>query len=342
MRVVTVHRLLLFFWAALATVIVVRARLAPEPASRPVVMGVTDAIPGEASLLVTVDLAAWRGSEVGRAIGEAPQEATPLGEVRRACVGDPTAGVRAVALGVPSRALASPDADLELGLAAVGDLDAGAVANCAAAIVRLHGGDPVRAPVGSFLAVRDRDGASEGEVAVRDGGPVLLSGGRYLRDMIDAAEGRAPSVASDPRHHELRTAVGGEAAVVASWVAPTTGEALAGAFAGAPADDLDHVRAVAAGLQLAPGLEVRVLIWCDAEAPCQSLAASLDARLREATGPIAELRLGFDPRARTRVESSGERLTLTLRLEPNEARRLVELALSAWSPRGADGAAQQP
>jgi hypothetical protein len=124
---------------------------------------------------------------------------------------------------VPSRALAGPEAEVELGLAAVGDFDAAAVADCAAAIVRLHGGDPVRTTLGGFLTVRDRGGASEGEVAARDGGPVLLSGGRYLRDMIDAAEGRSPSLRSEARHRALREAVGVDAALVVSWIAPRRG-----------------------------------------------------------------------------------------------------------------------
>ncbi len=342
MRVVTVHRLLLGALAALTAVIVARARVAPSAPAQPVVIEVTDAIPRGASLLVTVNLAAWHGSELGRSIFGATREVTPLGEVRRACAGDPMAAVRVVALAVPSRSLATPDADLELGLAAAGDLDAGAVADCAAAIVRLHGGDPVRAPIGGFLAVRDRDGASEGEVAVRDGGPVLLSGGRYLRDMIDATEGRVPSMRSEPRHRELRDEVGTDAALVATWLVPTEGEALTGTITEVPADELDHVRAVAASFRLAPRPHLRVLVWCDAEAPCRDLASSLDARLREASGPVAQAWLGFDPRERARVATDGKRLTLAITLEADEARRLVELGLRAWSSRGPDGAAQQP
>ncbi len=338
MRVVTVHRLLFAVWAALATVMVVRARLAPAIAPRRAPVDVTDVIPSGAALLVTADLLAWRGSQLGRSIFGA----TPLGEVERACAGDPTGAARAVAFAVPSRALARPDAELELGLAATGDFDADAVADCATAIVRLHGGDPVRATLGSFVAVRDRDGASEGEVAVRDGGPVLLSGGRYLRDMIDTTEGRTPSLRSEARHRALREAVGFDAALVATWIAPAEGDALVEAITDAPADELDHVRAVAARLRLAPRLDLRVLLWCDAEAPCRDLARSLDARLRDASAPVAQAWLGFDPGQRARVTADGDRVTLAVTLEPDEAKRLVELGLRAWSPRGADGAAQQP
>ncbi|HOU94457.1 MAG TPA: hypothetical protein PLU22_25575, partial [Polyangiaceae bacterium] len=52
--------------------------------------------------------------------------------------------------------------------------------------------------------------------------------------------------------------------------------------------------------------------------------------------------LGFDPGQRARVTADGDRVTLAVTLEPDEAQRLVELGLRAWSPRGADGAAQQP
>ncbi len=338
MRVVTLHRLLLAFWAVVAAVVVVRARLAPATTPRRASIDVTEVFPSGAALLLTADLSAWRDSELGRAIFSA----TPLGEVERACVGDPTAPARAVALAVPSRALAGPEAEVELGLAAVGDFDAAAVADCAAAIVRLHGGDPVRTTLGGFLTVRARGGASEGEVAARDGGPVLLSGGRYLRDMIDAAEGRSPSLRSEARHRALREAVGVDAALVVSWIAPAEGEALVEAVTDAPVDALDHVRAIAARIRLVPRFDLRVLLWCDTAAPCHDLARALNARLQDASSPVARAWLGFDLGQRARVTADGDRVTLAVSLEPGEARRLVELGLRAWSPRGADGATQQP
>ena len=50
--------------------------------------------------------------------------------------------------------------------------------------------------------------ATGGEIAVRKGGPVLLGAGTYLRAMIDAAEGRTPTIRSSVAHTHLAREIG--------------------------------------------------------------------------------------------------------------------------------------
>jgi hypothetical protein len=204
-----------------------------------------------------------------------------------------------------------------------------------------RGGTPTRTTVGGFVSVRDRNGVSEGELAVRDDGLALLSGGRYLRDMVDAAGGRLASAAGDADHRALRAAIGTDSALIATWVVPVDQPGWQVAVAGVSESDLDHVRAAALAIRLSAAVRLRALVQCDEEAPCRRLAATLEQRLREASGPLTRLWLGFDP-TRVRVDAAGKRVTLSLALTVDEARALAERALPALSADGADRAPQQP
>ena len=68
------------------------------------------------------------------------------------------------------------------------------------------------ARVGTFMVVSDgRAGAGAAEVAFREGGPFLVGRGPWLTHMMEAAEGRTPSLATttgNAHHRALRGRAG--------------------------------------------------------------------------------------------------------------------------------------
>ncbi|MBI4705028.1 MAG: hypothetical protein HY744_28310, partial [Deltaproteobacteria bacterium] len=146
-------------------------------------------------------------------------------------------------------------------------------------IIRSRGGEPVRSPLGGFVAVRDgRAGLGAPELAVRPGGPPLLAAGAYLRVCVDAAEGRIPSARQSVEHALLRREVG-EGALVATIV-PTV-EQRQGLLEeldarGATGSPLGAVRAASLGVELGDPLRGRAVVRCDRPGACAELAALLD------------------------------------------------------------------
>ena len=77
----------------------------------------------------------------------------------------------------------------DFGLIASGKIDEKALITCASKVIEGRGGMPSVTTIGSFRTVRDTSlSEGGGEIAVRDGGPLLLGAGSYLRAMIDTAE----------------------------------------------------------------------------------------------------------------------------------------------------------
>ncbi|MBN2195719.1 MAG: hypothetical protein JW751_23060 [Polyangiaceae bacterium] len=343
MRIATVHRLVLLFFVTLTVTAVVWSvedRPPREPA--PDGGGARAAIPTGAAVVVWVDVEGWRRSGLAAALFGAVGGEGPLDEVAEVCARDPTAGVRELAFAIPRHAAGTREEGPEFGLAASGDLAAEAVADCATAILRRRGADPSHQRVGGFVTVRDRRRSSKGEVAARDGGPALLSGGNYLRDMIETAEGRFPSVIDEPAHRELNEAVGEKAALVATVLLPTSPDRWPDAIPGVSASDLDHVRGIALGVRLLPPVIARALVICDEEPPCRGLAATIRNRLDAANGPLTRRWVGFNLPTRVRIQATARHVTAELSLSPEEAKRLVELGKDLWSPAGSDGPRQEP
>lgn len=340
MQISSLHRGLLLVCAALSAALVARALLAPPlpraPTTEPA--GALLALPGNAAVVVTLDLVRLVESELGAALVSPWLEASRR-DLRQRCGGNPTAEVREIAFAIPTRAHGG---DLEFGIAAIGALSADAVSDCAAALLESRGRIPARRTVHSFSTVRDREKPDAGEIAVRRGGPALLSGGSYLREMIDAVEGRIPAAATDPLHRELRAALGSDAVLRASGAWPAGQAGLAAGVAGVPASELDHLQAAAVGAWVDARLRLELLLICDTAPNCQRLAKTAEERLREVSGPLLRWWLGFDPSARVSVTSIGRRLSLRVTLARDEAERLLGLAQRTWSLGGADGPAQQP
>jgi hypothetical protein len=171
-------------------------------------------------LIATLNAKKLRGTALGAALLAEGGDLPGVGPIVDTCGFDPTLEVRTIAFALPSlEAEADEEAPIEFGIAAYGDFSSERVAACATTAITRRGDSPVTTKVGSFVSIRQRQG-SDGEIAARDGGPVLLGAGRYLRDMIDAADGRVPSAARDARHGALRSSLGEDGMLLVSWLLP--------------------------------------------------------------------------------------------------------------------------
>lgn len=246
------------------------------------------ALPAGAELQVTLDMARFRASALGALLTKEGRTLSGVGSLEQVCGFDPARKIRAIAVAVSA---ASRTNAPDFGVAATGNFSARRLVACARRVIRRRGGSPVETRIGSFVAVRDRRGRA-GEVAVRDGGPVLLGAGDYLLEMIDAADGRAPNATSDELHQALQRAVGVQGALVATWVLPARWlEQWAGAGL-ARASPLSQVRAIALRVNVTPEIEAHAVVGCTARSTCQEvhrllselLTSSIEPRLTHVLG----------------------------------------------------------
>ena len=257
---------------------VARSRRAPDLAPRAL-----DAIPAGANLVAMVDLAALRASPAGAPFLKDGREIPGLGKVRDVCGFDPMDTLSEAAIAIP----AAGDAG-EFGLVATGPIDDEALLACASKVIDARGGRAVTTTLGSFRSVRDAALATTGgEIAVRKGGPLLLGGGAYLRSMIDAADGRSPTIRSSVAHTLLGREVGDGSIRVTVVLTPDQRRALSeelesGGGAGSPAGS---IRAAALGVKLGQAVALHAVVSCESAAACAALAGKLtetrDARARE-------------------------------------------------------------
>lgn len=266
-----------------------------------------------------VDLRQVRQSALGAALTGGGREIAGLGSLTELCGFDPTEQIQELALATP----ASNDGEPALGIVATGDFEPERIAGCVAKVISRRGGSPVQSRIGEFSSVRDRsrDGA---EVAVRPGGPVLVGEGAYFRAMLDAADGRGPTLLGDEAHATLRDAVGGQGAVTVTfvtkpgwlerWVAKD--EALA-----AP---LGSVRAGALRVDLEPSPRATLLLSCPSAPTCTELGKWAEKTQSDGRAGL-ERELGADPvaDAKVSVEPSAVRLQLVF-----DASKLQKLLLA--------------
>jgi hypothetical protein len=305
----------------------------PGTASSPLAI-----IPPGSAFLLSVDVAQLRHAELGPLLAHRfGRIGSNAGDLTSLCGFDPLLALDQVALTVPSAGVSPVEHEDDFGIVATGRFSARQITRCASAAISRRGGDPVDSELGAFSSVRDRK-ADGGEVAARDGGPLIVSGGRYFRELVDAAEGRvATSEHEDPKdaeHVALRRTLG-PGTIVATWLLPD------GWFERFSGDDrarlspLRALKALGARLDLDRELRVSVLLEC-ADAASATEIATLVEQLRASLGALA-----LDPTLsgaaqRITARADGARLWLNLALSPVELNAVLDLAL------GLDGSATPP
>ncbi|MGK3988391.1 hypothetical protein WME99_35440 [Sorangium sp. So ce136] len=281
-----------------------------------------DAVPAGALLVATLDLPALRASPAFAPFLREEREIPGLGKVRDVCGFDPLAALTEVAVAIPAAGESG-----DFGLAASGAVQDEALLACASKVIKARGGQPVVSTIGSFRAVRDSSAEGHGEIAVRPGGPILLGGGAYLRAMIDAADGRAPSVGATDAHDAIAREVGEGAARVTVVLTPEQRAELGRELAasGAGRSPAASIRSGGVGVALGPEIAVHGVVLCDAEAPCAALGAELRAARDARAEDFATRLIGFGAvLERVAIAAEGKALHARVKLSAEEAGVLVD------------------
>lgn len=288
------------------------------------------AFPRGASLVITANLEKLRQSPLSGLVDEGSREI--VGEsVRETCGFDPIDRAKTLLLVIPNRT-ERPKGDATqppFGIAIGGEFTEAAVTSCAVRVVEKRGGEPARAKLGSFQAIRDR--RATGEVAIRDGGPLLLSEGWYLREMIDALDGKTPSLATDDQHVTLRDSVGGKgSAVLVTFISPPGWlDRMAGSEI-ASLSPLASLRAGAIRIEVNPRFTATLLLACPDSAHCDEIAKFVERMRTDLRRAISE-ELGVDPILEFRTEREKNAVRAFIELDPVKTAR-VAAKLMAHEP----------
>lgn len=289
---------------------------------------ILDAIPRETIVLVTADLDELRGSPVFANLVEGGREVPGVGKLDEICGFDPLMRIRALALAIPAG-----DTD-ELGLVALGPIEAPPLVECASKLITLRGGKPLVETQGAFTTVRDADGLQTGQIAARPGGPVLLGEGRFLRQMMGAVVGDVPN-ASAGAHPALREEMETGAVVATAIVPKELKERLQKEIGGESAPALGVVSA-AFSLSTSASLGLRARIHCDEESACREIATSLRAAQEDAKGTMKARLLGLGPvLARMRVTESERGVDVKLDVSNEEATDFIDKITAFYALRRA-------
>jgi hypothetical protein len=279
---------------AVGAALVWRSRFAPK--------GPLDAVPASSFLVATADVELLRASPLGPLVkdGGLLPKLLRIGEV---CGVDVPSRTREVAFSMPPESKGG-----EFGLSMRIDVSAAELAKCAS---EGSGKSSVTLTTrGSFTLVDGPEGASPGQarIAYRAAGPLLLSEGQWLEEMMAAAEGRAPAVTDASEHGRLRASVEGSgddrAAFILTGIVPASLRArlrdemkleLGGAFSGsgtvATVESMLGVESAA--VAFSPGTatkdaELRGVLRCATKEACSVVGTFLE---RERFGLSQDLRL---------------------------------------------------
>ncbi len=331
----TLHVLTLLVLVGVTVTVFATANRTPPKVEHPQ-SSVLDALPADNAFVATVDLTRLRQSPVGAVLAGKGRELPGVGRLDQVCGFDPTLAIRELAIGVP--ASTGDDESRDFGIVASGDFSAKRIADCATRVIARRGGSAVETRLGSFIDIRDRRHAG-GEVAVRDGGPVLLGGGNYLRAMVDAADKQGPSMRRDKLHAALRRSVGEKSTLVATWVLSSDWlEQLSGSTL-SRLSPLSKIRAAALAADVSPHVEARAVVGCAEPAACKEVAAVLEDLGRTTVGPLLSRELGMDLARRVHISTEPHEVHLRLSLSADEATRLAE---RAWARLGTPDAPAPP
>lgn len=264
--------LLLVAATALGAVLVSRGPSERRTVLAPAHVDPLSVVPAGPELLLSVDVGALvesAGSELLKAGG-----AQLLG-LRELCGFEPVLGLRRVVLALPPhepgrRGAPGVASGQDFAVIAETSLEPEAMLRCAEQVIRKRGGSPVRSRLGQFWAVRDQRKPA-GEMAVRADGLFVLSGGAYLRSVLDTAAGATSRDEPALLRSELHQAVRGK-------LGP--GQVQLSLLEGA-IPEVPSLRAAGLTLRVESQVTLRGFVGCASRMGCADLAALLQSAARE-------------------------------------------------------------
>lgn len=284
-------------------------------------------VPADAFLVAEVNVDRLRTTELGRRLLGDGRQVAGLGDIQTLCGRDPMDAVRRLVIALPEQ-----DA-VGFGVFADGEtISAAAMLGCAERIVVERGGRPQRTVRGRFEVLEDTDASlSSAQLAVADGGPLVLGEPPYVDASLRLAEGDGASLAGAGQHAELRRTLEGDvvlatAVLSAEQRATLRQELRVQGMADSP---FRSVSAAGLGASVGTDLGLHAALVCDDEAAARGVAQVVDeARRGEASTPAAVVS-GLDQvLGRLEVEATGATVQLRLRLPVDEALSLVQRLLA--------------
>jgi hypothetical protein len=308
-----------------------RPPAAPAAPAAPVARGsaILDAVPAGALAVITADVRALRASPLAAPYLGGSRSVPGFDDVRQACGFDLIASVDELAIAIPD------GQEADFGIVATGGFADAAILDCASKVVQARGGSPVVTSIGSFKSVRDSSSqASSGETATRPGGVLLWGGGPYVRTMIDAAEGKVPSVRGSSVHDRLRAELSGFETVQATYAFSQTQRAAVAdeiqKAQGKAPSVLAHVIGAGLGVRLVDQkASLSLVLLADDPAKVGELSGWLaDTKRGAASGVPAQL-LGAAPLLeRATVSASGALVRVSLDATVGEIEGILDKALA--------------
>lgn len=312
----------IFIAAAVGAYLVVLLVRRPAASLRSPAM---EAVPAGAFLVASADVDALRKTPLFARLLGADRDIAGLGKMRDLCGFDPMERVGQLVFVVPAGG-----EDGEFGVVAAGDVPADELIACTSKVIEKRGGQPVVSTVGSFRTVRDGTLVLSGaETAVRDGGPVLLGAGPYLRAMIDAADGRIATIRTSVAHARLGEQVAGATARLTVVLTPSQREDLAQALAeqGGPRGAAS-IFGGALGVTVGEKMVVQAIIACESADGCAEVAALLRKARDERAADVATRIAGFaGVLSAIQIEAQGETVRIRAEIPTDEAAVLLDRVL---------------
>jgi hypothetical protein len=305
-----------------AAVLLWKQRAPPPVRPLPPPRELTEIVLPGAALLATLDVAALRASPWGRMLLVRLAELTQ-GNGKVGCTDEVFARAERVAFAIPSEG--STSANLDLGIVAEGRFGGASTIACAESLLRSRGAEPSRVTLGGYLALRARRGRAE--LAVRDGGPLIVSDGPYFRELVDRSlatvtPGRSPQ---ETVHVRLRSELG-PAPLLLTWVLPPGWLEHWLEDPEVSRSPLAQVRALGIRARLSDALSLRAVIAA-ADADSARRVAEFLTKASQALAPELE---AAAPGAEVVIRHTLERIELTMELQKPET---LSRWLSSQTPR---------
>jgi hypothetical protein len=294
------------------------------PASPPPPISPLSVVPPGSAFVLSADVARLELAPLGPFLAERLGHLGRASDLGKLCGFDPLTRLAQLALAVPAAGEAAQEHADDFGVIATGRFSASEISQCASAAIAQRGGEAARSTLGSFSSVRDRKGGG-GEVASKDG-LLIVSGGSYFRELLDAANGNVPTRehedARDARHAALRRALG-SGDIVATWLLSDGWFERVSGDTSARLSPLGAVKALGARLIVASDVRVSVLVEC-ADADSATRIAALIGDMRTSVGSLALAPALSDAARRVELSPAGAELRLSLTLSQNELAALFD------------------